>query len=292
MTAAPWRFLVNAGRQELDALHEALGIPVDVLDHALDRAERPRVRTTPTVTFILLRVPVALPADADAPFGTRPLAIFLTERGGAVVTGEDDALTARLREFVAQNASATAHAVVLTALELTADAYLELLDVIDARADAVESRLGRSLENREVLELLRYQRSLVYFSAALDGMHLLLERLQKKPAFHVAPDEEDWLEDVLVEFRQAVETTNLQRTVLSEMMSAFTSIISNNLNAVMKFLAAVTVILTMPLIVGSFYGMNLSLPGQHHPNAFVGTLVISLFLGLAVTVYFRRRGWL
>jgi hypothetical protein len=80
MTAPAWRFLVNADGQELDALRERLAIPDDLLDHALDLGERPRIRTTPSVAFILLRVPVALPADADAPFGTRPLAIFVTER--------------------------------------------------------------------------------------------------------------------------------------------------------------------------------------------------------------------
>jgi magnesium transporter len=293
MTSPAWRFLVNAGAPELAALREELAIPPDLLEHALDPGERPRIRTTPEVTFLLLRVPVALSDDSDAPFGTAPLAIIVTQRGGAVIAMRDDALVEKLRGWLAQTSFAvSAHRVVLTALELAAEAYLELLDVIDRRADAVEARLGRSLENREVLELLRYQRSLVYFSAALEAMYRLLERLQRKSTFHVTPEEEDWLDDVVVEFRQAVETTNLQRTVLSERMDAFASIISNNLNVVMKFLAAVTVILTVPMIVSSLYGMNVSLPAQHHPNAFTGTLVASLAFCIAIGAYFRRRGWL
>lgn len=292
MMVPSWRFLVNADANALDDVRESLAIPADLLEHAFDPGERPRLRTSKTATFVVLRVPVPLPDGADAPFGTTPLAIFITERGGAVIAVHDGPLLEKLERFAAQTAPASAHRVVLTALELAADAYLERLAEIDALADAAEARLGRSLENREVLELLRYQRSLVYFSAALDGMHLLLERLQRKSGFHVAPEEEDWLEDVLVEFRQAVETTNLQRTVLSEMMDAFASIISNNLNVVMKFLAAVTVILTIPMIVASLYGMNVALPAQHHANAFALTLVTSLLICIAIAAYFRRRGWL
>jgi magnesium transporter len=292
MTVPAWRFLVHGDRNALDALGASLAIPTDLLEHALDPGERPRMRATAEVTFLLLRIPVALAANADAPFGTTPLAIVVTERGGAVIALQEDALVGKLRAFIAQEPLASAQRIVLTALELAAEAYLELLDVIDARADTVEARLGRSLENREVLELLRYQRSLVYFSAALEGMYPLLQRLQRKHGFHVAPEDEDWLEDVLVEFRQAVETTNLRRAVLAEMMDAFTSIISNNLNVVMKFLASVTVLLTIPMIVSSLYGMNVSLPVQRHADAFAVVLVVSLALCVAVGTYFRRRGWL
>lgn len=292
MTRPSWRFLVNADGEELHALRESLAVPPDLLEHALDPGERPRMRTNEGVTFLVLRVPVALRDDADAPFGTAPLAIVLTERGGAVIATHEDALVEKLRVFTARTPEASAHRVVLTALELAAEAYLELLDVVDARVDAAEARLARSLENREVLELLRYQRSLVYFSVALDGMNVLLERLQRKSGFHVAPEEEDWLEDVVVEFRQAVETTKLQRAVLSEMMDAFASIISNNLNVVMKFLASVTIILTIPMIVSSLYGMNVALPAQHHAGAFGLVLLASLAMCVLLAMYFRRRGWL
>jgi magnesium transporter len=292
MTTATWRVLVNAGAGELTALREDLAIPADLLEHALDPGERPRIRTMADVTFLLVRVPVALPDGADAPFGTAPLGIFVSRRGGAVIATQDSAVIEKLRAFIAQSTSPSAHRVVLTALELAAQAYLEQLDEIDKRADAAEARLGRSLENREVLELLRYQRSLVYFSAALEGMHLLLERLQRRNPLSMAAEDEEWLEDVVVEFRQAVETTNLQRTVLAEMMDAFASIISNNLNVVMKFLAAVTVMLTIPMIVASLYGMNVPLPGQHRTNVFAETMLASLAVSIAIGAYFRRRGWL
>jgi len=120
----------------------------------------------------------------------------------------------------------------------------------------------------------------------------MLERLGKAPELHLTPEDEDWLGDVVVEFRQALEASNLQRNLMSEMMDAFASIISNNLNVVMKFLASVTVILTLPMVVASFYGMNVSLPGQHRPSAFFGILVVSCVLVVAVAAYFRRRNWL
>ena len=272
MTVTPWRILVGDDEGELDTLREDFAIPRDLLEHALDPAERPRIRTTPEATFLVLRIPVET-RGSDAAFGTAPIAIAVTPQGGAIIAPTESDVLAKLRAFISKAPVHPSHRVILSALELAAEAYLEKLDVIDARAHAAEARLTRSLENREVLELLRYQRALVFFSVALEGMYLLLERLD-------------------VEFRQAVETTNLQRTVLSEMMDAFASIISNNLNVVMKFLAAVTVLLTIPMIVSSFYGMNVTLPGQHHVNAFAASLVASAAFCVVVGAYLRRRGWL
>jgi magnesium transporter len=312
MTTLPWRLLVGGDDVELDALREELAIPPELLEHALDPAERPRIRTTRATTFVVLRVPIETRGAAgEEVFGTAPIALVVTPRGGAVIAIQENDVVRRVRAFISKAPQHPSLRVVLTALELAAEAYLEKLDVIDARANAAEARLTRSLENREVLELLGYQRSLVFFSVALEGMYLLIERLQKTAGFHVEPEDEEWLADVVVEFRQAVDTTNLQRTVLvvvefrqavdttnlqrtvlAEMMDAFASIISNNLNVVMKFLAAVTVIMTIPMIVSSMYGMNVALPGQHHVNAFAASLVASAVACVVVGAYFRRRGWL
>ena len=139
--------------------------------------------------------------------------------------------------------------------------------------------------------LLRYQKSLVHFVAALDATRVMLERLQKMPAFQLEPEEAEWLDDIRVEFQQALETATISTNVLSELMDAFASIISNNLNVVMKFLASVTVILTLPVTIASFYGMNVDLPGQRSPYAFGWMVAVSLLVSLVVAVIFRRRRW-
>jgi len=148
------------------------------------------------------------------------------------------------------------------------------------------------LRNREVLELLKYQKSLTYFTTALKANQLMMDRLQKGQMFKMFPDDEDLLEDALTEIGQAIEMTNISSGILSQMMDAFASIISNNLNAVMKFLASVTIILALPTLVASIYGMNVTLPLSGHPSAFWGVLGFAVVVSLLVVVIFWRRDWL
>jgi len=141
-----------------------------------------------------------------------------------------------------------------------------------------------------VLELLKYQKSLVYFTTALKANELLLERLQRTQLFRQYSDDEDLLEDVITENQQAIEMVNISSNILSSMMDAFASIISNNLNVVMKFLASVTILVSLPAIVTGFYGMNVDLPFQTLPFTWIGILgVCLLVVGVTIFLFFRKR---
>src|SRR6185503_16189653 len=141
-----------------------------------------------------------------------------------------------------------------------ANSYLHDQSEIDKAVEQVEARLQKSLQNREVIELLRYQKSLVHLATALRANETMLERLQRGEFLKLKQQDEDLLDDVFTENRQAIGATQVASDILSNMMDAFASIISNNVNSVMKFLASVTVILLIPQIVGAFYGMNVRLP--------------------------------
>ncbi len=142
--------------------------------------------------------------------------------------------------------------------------------------DALEDQLQQSTRNKEVLELLKYQKSLTYFATALKSNELMMERLERSKLFQAFPEDEDLLDDVLTENQQAIEMTNISSNILSGMMDAFASIISNNLNGVMKILAGITIILALPTMVASFYGMNVNLPFEGLSYAF------PLILGIAL----------
>jgi magnesium transporter len=139
--------------------------------------------------------------------------------------------------------------------------------------------------------LLKYQKSLVYFTTALKANELMMERLHRSGFFRTYPDDEDLLEDVITENQQAIEMTNIASNILSSMMDAFASIISNNVNAVMKFLAAATIVIALPTLVASLFGMNVSLPFQDSPFAFLGVLVVAMGISAVVTRLFVKRGW-
>ena len=152
--------------------------------------------------------------------------------------------------------------------------------------------MQRSLENKEVMELLRYQKSLVYFSTGLRTMLYMLERLERSNFFKVKSPDEDLHDDVLTEYREAMEMVGIQGDILSQMMDSFASIIANNLNVVLKFMAAITVILMIPSTIAAFYGMNIQLPLEDAPSAFAILTALSLILSAIVGVIFWKKGWL
>ena len=158
---------------------------------------------------------------------------------------------------------------VLQVLLHTSSRYLSHLRQITRVIDALEDELQESTRNREVLELLKYQKSLTFFTTALRSNELMMERLQRSQWFAAYPEDEDLLEDVITENRQAIDMTNIQANILSSMMDAFASIISNNLNRVMKLLASITIVVSLPTMVASFFGMNVRLPFAGHPWAFL-----------------------
>jgi magnesium transporter len=148
------------------------------------------------------------------------------------------------------------------------------------------------LQNREVMELLRYQKSLVHFMTAVRGNELILERLRNGDLFELARTDHALLADVEVEHRQAIERVEVTSDILSSMMDAFASIISNNLNVVMKLLTSMTVVLIIPTVFATFYGMNVALPFEHHPWTFWVIVAVSLACSLGVGLIFWRKDWL
>jgi len=173
-----------------------------------------------------------------------------------------------------------------------ADACLRGLREINAGVENLEDELKRSLRNEEVLGLLNFQKSLTFFATGLKANELVLERLQRVPTLHWADQDQELLDDVRVELRQAIEMVDIADHVLSDMMDAFASIVSNNLNSVMKVLTSVTIMLAVPTLIASIYGMNVGLPGAHSPLAFAGLIALCGVAAGALFVVFRRRNWL
>jgi magnesium transporter len=284
-----WVVAVDPTPEEIARLRADHGVPEELTRHALDVDEVPRTDSSGDAVLIVLRVPVFRAEAIDVPYGTIPLGLVLAP-GRVVVVSRSandvvDTLRARLQS---EREPEPRHRLILHALQLTADAYLAHVRRINTAVDRLEDRLARALENREVLELLKCQKGFVYFGTALRAMELLIERLRKTPLLAIPEEDHELLDDVMVEVRQAIYMTTTSGNILSEMMDAFASIISNNLNVVMKFLAGVTVVLTLPATVAAFFGMNVTLPGLGF-GAIVGVTIV---LSLALATLLRRMRWL
>ena len=290
-TAGCWINVLEATQEDAAQL-EAWGFPSNYVTYALDPGERARVEHSHGVTLIVFLIPHAKPVPIDTPYVTLPLGILITESN--IVT------ICRTRSHILRDIAAgkipdmpTVHhrRFILKLLLRISEQYLKYLRTIDEAVEQTEVRLHHSLQNREVLELLKYQKCLVYFITALRSNELMLKRLQKSALLTHAEDEE-LLEDVLIEIRQAIELTEISERILGQMMGAFTSIISNNLNVVMKFLAAATIIISLPTLVASFFGMNVNLPAANHPLAFWFVIGLAGTLAIGIVLFFWRKHWL
>lgn len=242
--------------------------------------------------LIILRIPYYEGPRVDIPYTTIPLGIVLTERLIITICRRPNEV---IQEFTSGKmrglSTAKRNRFILRLLLMTANRFLAYLREINRLVEATEDKMQASMQNREVLELLKYSKSLVLFTQALKSNELMLERLKRSQLFHQYPEDEDLLEDVITENQQAIEMVNISSTILSSLMDAFASIISNNLNVVMKFLASVTIVLSIPTIVTSFFGMNVKLPFQNLDLAYLLIIVLFLTISAVIVYLFIKRDW-
>ena len=288
MANGAWVKVVDPTPEEIEKLVD-WGIDVDYINYSLDFDEMPRMERDDDYTFILIRIPHRQP-DSDIPYITIPLGIMIKSNFIVTICRYDkDMFKVLANGKYRLLKTAKRYRLTLYIFLETATRYLTHLREINRSTEAIEDKLQKSTRNREVLDLLKYQKSLTYFATALRSNEVMMERVQRTQIFNYYEDDQDLLEDVLTENQQAIQMTNIATELLAAMMDAFASIISNNLNAVMKILAAITIMISLPTIVASFYGMNVDLPFQTHAQAFWLTLGISVVLiGLAAMIFYRR----
>ncbi|GJQ52464.1 MAG: magnesium transporter CorA family protein [Anaerolineales bacterium] len=290
MENGAWVKVVDPTPEEIQQLTQ-WGVEPEYIQYSLDLDETPRMERDEEYTFILIRIPHAQ-LESDPPYITVPLGIFI--RGNAVVTicrYEKELFNALANGKYRLLKTGKRYRFALYIFLEVAMRYLANLREINRATEALEDQLQKSTRNREVLELLKYQKSLTYFSTALRSNEVMMERVQRTQIFNYYEEDKDLLEDVLTENQQAIQMTSINTEILLSMMDAFASIISNNLNAVMKALAAITIVINVPTVVASFYGMNVKLPGEDQPFAFLLVFGVSLILTVSATFILYKRDW-
>lgn len=298
-----WLNLINPTEAELQrACQEAAIIP-DLLKAALDEEERSRIEVEDGQLLILINVPTFESTNGTIIYDTIPLGIVVTETCVATISLKDN-LIMKDFEFSRPKSFYTFKKTrfVLQILFMMASYYLRYLKQIDKRSSEIETRLHKSMKNEELIKLLDLEKSLVYFITSLRANEIVMEKLLKShlikfdpdmqmtsQILKMYPDDEELLEDVITENKQAIEMAETYSNILSGMMDAFASVISNNLNIVMKFLTSITIVLALPTMVASFYGMNVALPFENAPYAFLIPIAISILLTFIGVVLLRRK---
>ncbi|MDF2536087.1 MAG: magnesium transporter CorA family protein [Bacillales bacterium] len=290
-----WINLIAPTPKEINQIAEKLDIDIDFLKDALDDEERSRVEKEDGHVFILVDFPYLTADDSGfAMYETMPIGIVITDQCIVTISLMECPF---LTDFInnkmkgAEPFKKTRFA--LQILFSISNYYLRYLKQINRRTNEVEKELHKTMRNKELYTLMAIEKSLVYFTTSLKSNKTVLQKLLRMNFLKMYEEDKDLLEDVIIDNTQAIEMVETYSSILSHTMDAFSSVISNNLNIVMKFLASVTIIMTIPTIVASFFGMNYPLPfgGEKNPWGFLIAMGIAFVLSAAAATVFWKKNF-
>lgn len=278
-------------QEEFTELSETLDIPIDFLKDSLDIDERSRYEIDDNVKLIVIKTPTENNSfnESDAFYITIPICIILTHNQIVTVNSfENEAIKKFLNSFQNRHPDKKSMMVLKIFEKITAN-FQQYLKEINHRRNLLEQKLYDANRNEELLQLMRIQKSLVYFITALRSNELLMMKLARTNILQLTDDEKDFLDDLVVETSQALETANTYTNILGSSLDAFASIISNNQNEVLKRLTTLTIFLSVPVLIASIYGMNVPIPYNDSHLAFWLPVILSvLILAFVMWNYLKR----
>lgn len=287
--AGSWVHVSNPSNQELALLVERFGIPLDFLTDPLDPDERARIETEDGARLIVVRVPHLESWTDDIPVTTLPIGIVLIQDLVVTVSAIDAEVIGDFKQGRVRNFSTDERTrFILQVFLKTTLLFLRYLRDINRVTDNVQKDLHRATRNEQLIRLLNLEKCLVYITTSLRSNAFMMEKFHNASYSKMDPDDQDLLDEVIVENKQAMEMGKIYSEILSGLMDAFASLISNNLNTVVKTLTTITIILMIPTLVASFYGMNVNLPFQSSPEAFLFVVGFTAFLcTLGIVIFWR-----
>ncbi|KRN28453.1 Magnesium and cobalt transporter [Lactobacillus selangorensis] len=295
ITPGSWLNVVDPTDAEIKQL-KGHQIPEDFIYYGLDKDESARVEKDPDLPAVLVifDVPVLNKNNNDSVqkyvYQTAPLGIIITPQLIVTISRQPHYFLGlfsdnQIPDFRPDNQAAA----LLRILYQITSIYLQYLRELNKTRESLESALQKSLRNEELYRLMGIQRSLVYFLLSLQTDRIVLDGLKRNPPLELTKDDQDLLNDILIENQQGSEMAQISNSIINETADTYSSIINNNMNGVMKFLTSYSIILTIPTLVFSFYGMNVALPLAKYPLSWIITLIISLIIAVFLIFYFWRK---
>lgn len=286
-----WIDVVAPTNQEIEKLVCDFGVPRDFIQDILDIDERSRTEVEGKWLLIIIRIPVYLPTT-KIPYYTVPLGILINNNYTITIClYKNEIANAKLLERNKKLSIINRHNFVLYLLLQSATYYLKYMKEINKEIANVEDKLRKSAENKEFSVLMKFEKCLVYYITSLKSNEILITKLQRSKFVDATQIDEDLLEDVLIENKQASEMAKIYSDILTGLMDSFASIISNNFNTVLKHLTSITIILMIPTLISSIFGMNVPNFMENSPYAFISIIISSAVLSFLGVYWFRKRNW-
>lgn len=290
-----WFNLIDPTYDEIQKVSLVLNLDESFLRNSLDVDERSRIEIEDDCVLIITNIPIM---EDEGTYDTLPLGIIFTERGFITVTSKKNNVISSFNKDTAGSFDTRNKTkFLLDILFRSTKYYLRYLNFIYKQSEEIEEVLRKTMKNKALFQLFEVQKSLVYFTTALRDNYMVLQKMlrltqssKQLPLFKFSEDDIDLLEDVIIENKQALEMVEMHRNILENMMDAFASIISNNLNIVMKFLTSIAIIFAIPTMFSSFWGMNVAVPFANNEYGFLIVSIISLIAAIAAAIFFAKKG--
>ncbi|HCU8132913.1 TPA: magnesium transporter CorA family protein [Staphylococcus aureus] len=288
---ASWINVVEPDREEIENLMEQYNIPEDFIRDPLDSEESSRIEYDEDTGYslIIIDLPIVNSTNRNVlSFVTIPLGIII---GNGIIVTVCDAENEFLENLPKRDINLKFHSrFALEILTTIADHYNRNLRLLNKSRIRIEKELKNNITNKQLFKLMEVEKSLVYFLAALKGNDTIIKKLFRLPAIKRFEEDEELLEDLIIENNQAIETTELHQRILESITTSYASLLSNDMNTIMKTLTLFTVLLTLPTLVFSFFGMNVPLPIDDHSYiSWIIVVGISLILVVIVSIFLWRK---
>lgn len=289
-----WIDLVKPNQDDIKLLTDSLKVDASFIAYILDDEEQPRIDIDPDngIKMIFVDVPIK---EKKHVIGTIPLVILsIKEKYLVTISLEESEVLkefkmSKVKEFYTYKKSRFT----IQILYRTATLYLRYLRNINNEIEKAENRMMKATSNQDLANLLSIEKSLVYITTSLKSNEIVLEKILKGNIMNFYEEDQELLEDAIIENKQCIEMANLYREILGSMTDSFATIISNNLNSLMKFLAGITIVFSIPTMVASFFGMNVPLGNfSNNPYAFIVLIIIALILSIIVACILKKRNML
>lgn len=285
-----WIYLESPTKDEIARTAEKTGIPAHFIAGATDEEEQARIESEDGNLLVLIDIPKGVDREGKRHIETIPMGIIMNDSYFVTVCVRrtsvlDDFLKQKFGAFDTSKQRKLLYHVLYNVFTR----FLFYLRTIDKAGNDIQKNIAKTMKNDELLELVDLQKSLVFFSASLSANHAVVQKIINGSASKNTPDEKELLDDVLIETRQAIEMCAIYREIIKNSMDAFSSIANNNMNLIMKFLTAITIVLSIPMIIAGYWGMNTGVPWESKMYGFWIAVGISVVLSVVTLIYFIRK---
>ena len=285
-----WINMISPTEEEIQRVCAALQIKQDFIRYSLDEEEKARIDTEDddNTTLYIIDIPVIESDRTRRVYVTMPIGIIFVRDDYIITVSQKN--NDIIKDIKTENVITYKKSrFLLQILYANSKKFLSLLYKINKELESTENKLKNSLQNEGLLKMLDLEKSLVYFTTSLKSNEVVMEKTTRGKIIKLYEEDEDLLEDAIIENKQAIEMAKIYSDILSGTMDTYASIISNNLNAVMKILTSVTFILAIPTLIASIWGMNVELPFQREPLGFLIITVFSIIMCIVATIWLKRK---